>query len=174
MNHVQSGLRGRTFLAATFIGALCGALPSPAQAGTANSNLSVSATVSANCTVSTSAVAFGSVDALSGAAVEGTGGLTVTCTNGTGWTAAAGLGSGSGATFSARRMTSGANLLTYTLFTDSGRATVWGDGTASTAMVTSTGTGAAQSITVFGRIAAGQNNARPGSYADTVAVTITY
>jgi len=146
----------------------------PASAATAGSNLSVSASVSANCTVTTSAMSFGSVDSLSGAAVDGTGGLTVTCTNGTAWTAAAGVGSGSGAAFSGRQMSSGSNLLGYNLFTDSGRATVWGDGSASTATIGNTGTGSAQAVTVYGRIAAGQTSVQPGSYSDTVAVTVTY
>src|SRR5260370_490689 len=53
--------------------------------GTGTINLSVSATVSANCTISTSALAFGSYDPVSAnasAALDGTGGVTVTCTNG--------------------------------------------------------------------------------------------
>lgn len=149
-------------------------LAPPALAQTAGGSLSVSATVTANCTVSTSPLAFGSVNTLSGSNVDGTGGVSVTCTNGTGWTASAGAGSGSGATLASRRLTSGVNLLTYNLFTDAARSTVWGDGSASTATVGNTGTGNAQSFTVYGRIGSGQSSAPAGSYADTVAVTITY
>ena len=105
--------------------------------------------------------------------VDGTG-ATVTCTNGTAWAASAGAGSGTGATLAARKMTAGANLLGYNLYTSSAYTTVWGDGTGSTATIGGTGSGSAQSVTVYGRVAAGQTTVPAGSYADTVAVTITY
>ena len=147
---------------------------SPASAAVANGSLSVDATVTANCTVSTSALAFGNVNTINGQNVDGTGGITVTCTNGTSWTAAAGVGGGSGATFSSRRMTNGSDQLTYNIYTNSGRTTVWGDGTGSTATVGSTGTGTAQNVTIYGRVASGQTGVPAGTYADTVAVTVTY
>lgn len=148
--------------------------PAAATASTANSTLSVDATVTANCTVSTSSLEFGDVDPLSGSNVDGTGGITVTCTNGTTWTAAAGIGSGSGASFTSRRMADGSNLLNYNLYTDESRSSVWGDGTSSTATIGGTGDGSAQSATVYGRIGSGQTSVPPGSYADTVSVTVTY
>ncbi|HEY0113982.1 MAG TPA: spore coat U domain-containing protein [Allosphingosinicella sp.] len=146
----------------------------PAHAGNASSSLSVNATVTANCTVSTSAVAFGSVNTLDGGNVDATGGITVTCTNGTGWSASAGAGAGSGASMATRKMVSGSNLLSYTLFTDASRTAVWGDGTGSTSQITSTGTGSGQSLTIYGRVFAGQASVPAGSYADTVSVTVTY
>ena len=149
-------------------------VPATAIAGTATSTLAVNADVVANCTVSTSALAFGDVDTLSGANVDGAGGLSVTCTNGTGWTASAGVGSGSGASFASRRMTSGSNLLNYNLYTTAARTTVWGDGTGSSATLAGTGSGTAQSVTVYGRVGSGQTGVPAGSYADTVAVTVTY
>ncbi len=149
-------------------------LPAAANAASTSGTLNVSATVTANCTISTSALAFGNVNTISGSNVDGAGAIIVTCTNGTAWTAAAGVGSGSGASFSARNMTGGANLLSYNLFTDGARTSVWGDGTGSTAALASTGTGAAQNIPVYGRIASGQTAVPAGSYADTVSVTVTY
>jgi len=146
----------------------------PAQAGTQSSNLAVSATVNASCTLSTSPLAFGSVDTLSASPVLGTGGLSIACTNGSAWSATAGVGAGAGATFAARRLTSGASTLDYQIFTDAARTTLWGDGTASTAAITGTGTGSAQAVTVYGRIPAGQTTAPAGSYTDTVSVTVTY
>ncbi|HWT12538.1 MAG TPA: spore coat U domain-containing protein [Allosphingosinicella sp.] len=154
----------------------CAALaaPSAASAATTNSTLNVDANVTANCTVSTSPLSFGDVNPLSGTNVDGTGGITVTCTSGTSWTAAAGVGSGSGASFAARRMADGSNLLNYNLYTTSGYNTVWGDGTSSTATVGNTGNGAAQNVTIYGRVASGQTSVPPGSYEDTVSVTVTY
>ncbi len=149
-------------------------IPSLANAATVNGSLPVSATVTANCTVSTSALAFGNVNTISGANVDGAGGLSITCTNGAAWSASAGLGGGSGASFANRRMTSGANLLNYNLFTSAARTTVWGDGTGGTGLLSGTGTGVVQAITVFGRVGSGQTSVRAGSYADTVAVTVTY
>lgn len=146
----------------------------PAQAGTVSSNLAVNATVTANCTVSTSALNFGSVDTLSASPVDGSGGISVTCTNGTGWTAAADIGGGSGASFASRRMSQGANLLSYNLYTDAARSNVWGDGSGSTVTIGNTGTGAVQNVTVYGRIPGSQSSAPAGAYADTVSVTVTY
>ena len=149
-------------------------LATAATAATASSSLNVSATVTANCTVSTSPVAFGTVDPIAGTDVDGAGGITVTCTNGTGWSAAAGVGAGTGATLASRKMASGSDLLSYSLFTNSARTSVWGDGTGSTAAISDTGTGSAQIVAIYGRVGSGQTSAPAGSYADTVAVTVTY
>jgi spore coat protein U-like protein len=149
-------------------------LPAPATAATVSGSLATSATVTANCTISTSALAFGNVDSTSPSNVDASGGLTITCTNGSAWTASAGVGGGSGASYANRRMTAGANLLNYNIYTSAARTTVWGDGTGSTATLGGTGTGSAQSVTVYGRVAGGQTSVPIGSYADTVSVTITY
>lgn len=146
----------------------------PASAGTASSSISVNATVTANCTVSTSPLNFGSVDTLSASPVDGSGAITVTCTNGTGWTAAANVGTGTGATFASRRMSQGVNLLSYSLYTDAGRTSVWGDGSGTTFTVGNTGTGSAQPVTIYGRIPGSQGSVPAGAYADTVSVTVTY
>jgi spore coat protein U-like protein len=157
---------------ATAAVALC--LPAPALAGTVGSNLATSATVTANCTLSTSPLAFGNVDSTSASNVDASGGLTITCTNGSAWTASAGVGAGTGASYLNRKMTAGANLLSYNIYTSAARTTVWGDGTASTATIGGTGTGSAQAVTVYGRVGGGQNTVPVGSYVDTVAVTVTY
>ena len=168
-NTPRSRIAAGTLLVAASFG-----LAAPAAASTVGATLNTSATVTANCTVSTTPLAFGNVNTISGSNVDGSGGLSVTCSNGTAWTASAGVGSGTGASYAGRKMTAGSDLLGYNLYTTSGYATVWGDGTASTGTIGGTGTGSAQSVTVYGRIASGQTTVPPGSYADTVAVTITY
>ena len=60
----------------------------------------------------------------------------------------------------------------YRLFSNSGRTTNWGN-TVGTDTVAGTGSGAVQSLTVYGQIPAGQY-LRPGNYADTITATITY
>jgi spore coat protein U-like protein len=157
---------------ATTLAVIC--LPAPAIAGTASGSLATSATVTANCTVSTTPLAFGNVDSTSASNVDASGGLSITCTNGSAWTASAGVGAGSGASYATRKMTAGSDLLNYNIYTSAARTTVWGDGTASTGTIGGTGNGSAQSVTVYGRVAGGQNGVPVGSYADTVAVTVTY
>jgi len=146
----------------------------PALAQSATDNLAVSADVTENCVVSTTAIAFGNVDVTSGANVDGTGGLSVTCTSGTIWSATAGAGAGTGATNSVRKMASGANLLNYALYTNSARTTLWGDGDADGAAFTGTGSGSAQASIIYGRVPSGQSSVPAGAYADTVVVTVTY
>jgi spore coat protein U-like protein len=151
-----------------------------ASALTASGSLSVTASVSATCTVATSNVAFGTYDPSSGSANNATGSVAVTCTSGSTYTIAldAGANAGTASSFSNRRMKSGSsNYLAYQLYLDSGHATVWGDGTNSSSLNptsgTLTGNGSAQSYTVYGQVTASQYVA-PGSYTDTVNVTVTY
>lgn len=159
-------------VAALMVGAV---VAQPALAADTTSSMDVNATVTANCVVSTTAVAFGNVDVTAGTNVDGTGAFSVTCTSGTAWAASADAGSGTGATLDTRKMANGANLLNYALYTDSARTTVWGDAaTVATAKVSGTGSGSAQSNTIYGRVASGQTSLPAGAYADTVTVTVTY
>ncbi|HEX4739654.1 MAG TPA: spore coat U domain-containing protein [Allosphingosinicella sp.] len=159
---------------AALAASVAAAFTAPADAATTSANLGVSATNSSTCTLSTSPVAFGTMNAVSGSSVDAAGSITVTCTNGTSWSAAADAGSGSGATLATRKLVSGGNLLNYALYTDSARTNVWGDGSSGNSTLSGTGSGSAQNVTVYGRIAAGQTGAPAGSYSDTVSVTVTY
>jgi spore coat protein U-like protein len=162
-------LLGATILGTAILAA------APANAVTANADLGVSATVTSNCVLSTSPVAFGNVDVTSGSNSDAAGSISVTCTNGTAWSASADVGAGTGATLASRKMTSGTDLLNYVLYTDSSRTNVWGDGVGgTTTLISGAGTGSADTRTIYGRVPSGQTAAPSGSYADTVAVTITY
>src|SRR5512141_951416 len=94
----------RTVLFATLVLAVL--FTTPIFAASQTSNLAVSATVITNCSISTTAVAFGNYDPTAatdlGAAGTITGSLKVRCTNGT--AANVGLGLGANATGSTRRM----------------------------------------------------------------------
>lgn len=151
---------------------------STAVAAISTANLAVSATVSNNCTITTSALSFGSYDpvsANSSAALNGTGGVSVTCTSGASTTVALGQGANAntGSTDAAplRRMASGTNRLSYSLYQDAARTAVWGNTVATS--VAHTGTGTSTAITVYGAIAGGQN-VPAGSYTDTVVATVTF
>jgi spore coat protein U-like protein len=139
------------------------------NAATQTSTMGVSATVSTVCSVSANALTFGEV-ALSGA-TSNTTTITATCTNG--GTYNVGLSDGANAAAGQRRLVSGENALNYELYSDSARAVRWGS-TVGTDTVSGTGNGAAQTLTVYGEILAGQILTTGSNYADTVQVTITY
>lgn len=148
----------------------------PAQAASVGNTFQVTATISSSCTVSGGALAFGAIDPLAAATpVDATSTLTVTCTNTTPYAVAlnAGQNAGGASNFTARTMKSGSNTLGYQLYLDTGRSTVWGDGTSSSSTKTGTGTGSAQSLTIYGRIPT-LTGVVPGSYTDTVTVTVSY
>jgi spore coat protein U-like protein len=146
-----------------------------ASAATATANLSVSATVTNNCTISTAAVAFGSYDPVVAHAsvdLDGTGTVVVACTKGA--VATVGLGLGSNASGSTRRMTDGASeFLTYELYQDAGRTTVWGNAGAGLYSPGAAPSKTARNFTVYGRVAANQDVVA-GNYSDTVVATVNF
>jgi spore coat protein U-like protein len=146
------------------------------QAGTATANLGVSANVTANCTITTTDVAFGAYDPITTNAstpLTATGAVSTTCTSGASATITLGQGdnAATGSTDSAplRRMANGSNYMDYNLYSENTYTTVF-DNTTGVAV---TGTGAAVSTTVYGSIPGGQN-LPTGPYADTVLATVTF
>ncbi|HEY2858526.1 MAG TPA: spore coat protein U domain-containing protein [Terracidiphilus sp.] len=134
------------------------------------SSFTVTATVQATCSISATSLAFGTYASV---AINSTSTLSVTCTNTTPYNVGLNAGTASGATVTNRSMTGpGAAKLGYKLFRDSGRTLNWGN-TVGTDTLAGTGTGALQSLTVYGQLTAGQHVA-PGSYADTITATLTY
>jgi spore coat protein U-like protein len=147
-----------------------GTTPVSGQTSTATATISVTATVLSSCTLTAQPLAFGNYSAV---ILNATTTLSVTCTNGSAYTVALDLGTGSGATVSARKMTyNTTNTLNYGLYQDSGHATIWGN-TTGTNTEAGTGTGSLQTLTVYGSIPASQFVV-PGSYSDTVTATITF
>jgi spore coat protein U-like protein len=146
---------------------------SPAWAASVSAQFNVTATVLKNCAVSASDLAFGNYTAGSGSPVTATTTVSVTCTAALPYTVALDGGQTT-SDVSARAMTDGAaHNLSYGLYTTNGYGTVWGDGSAGTSTVAGTGNGAAQAVTVYGRIPASQFVAA-GSYTDRVTVTVNY
>ncbi len=152
-------------------------VPCLAGATTAGNTFQVTATVISSCTVSGTTLNFGSaIDALATATpLDATSTLSVQCTNTTPYAVSLNAGSNAGgaSNFSARAMKSGTRSLPYQLYVDVGHSSVWGDGTASSATSSGTGTGNVQSLSIYGRLPS-LANVVPGSYSDTVTVTITY
>ncbi len=157
----------------------------PALAGSANSNIAISANIDNNCTISTSAVAFGTYDpivAQASSPLNGSGTVTVTCTKGA--AATIGLGLGSNASGSTRRMTDGSsNFLTYEAYqppnTTPGTAcsyaspTVWGTAGANLFTPAAAPNRNARNYNVCGQIPAAQD-LPSGSYTDTVVATVNF
>jgi spore coat protein U-like protein len=156
------------------VGALCAGL---AHSATTTTTFAVTATVQSTCSATATALAFGTY-------VPGAGALTnnstisVKCTKNTPYTVALNAGTSSGGTLAQRLMASGANRLQYNLYTTAPLTSVFGDGTGSTLTVAGTGAGVAtaNSVTVFGQLPDNATNqaAVPGSYSDTITVTVSY
>lgn len=144
-------------------------------AATTTANLPISATVISACSIGTVVgVAFGNYDPTSATPNNATGTIPVTCTNGTTYNIGLGAGTFAGATVTTRRMTGvpPGTPLSYFLYRDAGRTLNWGT-TIGTDTVALTGTGVAQSTTVYGQIPALQA-VTAGTYSDTVLITVTF
>jgi spore coat protein U-like protein len=131
----------------------------------------VTATNATICTVSVANLNFGSTGVLR-TALNATGSITVTCTNAAPYTVALDGGMSGASNPAQRKMAQAAEQITYGLYQDSGRAVPWGD-SVGVSTKAGTGSGLAQTLTVYGRVPA-QNTPTPGTYSDTVVMTISY
>lgn len=120
------------------------------------------------CTVSTTSLNFGVIDPLAGQGVASTSTVTVDCTTAASYTLSASAGNGA---FDQRYLNDGQHQLSYNVYTDSGHTQVFGDGSGISA--TLSGSGTTGSFTLYGYLP-GQPTAVPGSYADSLVVTVTY
>jgi spore coat protein U-like protein len=149
----------------------------PLEAATATSSIAVSTLVANACTISASPLTI-NYDTLSASATDTTTSLSVACTLGDAAIITLGQGSNpaAGSTEAAplrraQNIASPTSLLSYFLYQNSGRTTVWGN-TAGTGL-SYTGTGLTTSTTVYARMPAGQN-VIAGAYTDSITATITY
>jgi len=145
-----------------------------ATIGTSHSTtapFTVTATNTTNCSVSASTLNFGSTGILR-AALDAASSITVTCTSAAPYTVALDGGLSGATDPTQRKMTQAGQSVTYGLYQDASRATPWG-GSVGVNTVAGTGSGLAQSFTVYGRVPA-QNTPAPGTYSDTVVLTISY
>ncbi|NMN03847.1 MULTISPECIES: spore coat U domain-containing protein [unclassified Novosphingobium] len=148
--------------------------PESAFAGAGANNLSVSATVSSSCSItSTTALAFGTATA-SSLPLDGQGAISFTCTNTTPWMVYGDVGQN--ASGSQRRMINSGQYLAYNIYADSGRTAVFPVALSSLGAGNTggTGTGLSQTVTVYGRIPAGTALPAPGTYTDTIVLTLNW
>lgn len=162
-------------------------ISSPAFAGVGTGTFTAQTQVNANCTLSTSAVAFGSYNPIGAnqtSDLNSIGTITIACVKGTAPTI--GLGLGANASGTSRRMqdtTVPGNYLPYELYLPSGTApnaacsfpgaTVWGTSGANLFTPGAAANTSARTYNVCGTIAAGLNPAI-GSYQDTVVATVNF
>jgi spore coat protein U-like protein len=132
--------------------------------------LLVTAQAEANCTISTTSVAFGSYDVFSATPRDANGTVQIDCTPRENIQVT--LSSGSSSVFNPRTLRSGSNILNYNLFRNAARTQIWGDGSAGTS-TSSANNVRNTTLTVYGRVPAAQD-AAVGNYADTIVATVIF
>lgn len=165
----------KSLFGALTVGALI--VAAPAFAAT-TADVAISATVVSSCSITALPVAFGDYDALSLTPNDANGSVAVTCSVGSLpkiWLGQ-GLNAGAGSTAAVpvRRMVSGGtNFLSYQLYQEVLRTTVWGGTDASSpAALPALGIAAVTSV-IYGRIPVNQTST-VGAYTDTVVATVNF
>ena len=144
----------------------------------------------ATCTVSSTGMAFGSYQPLTFAGKltsvdqTSTANVKVVCTGLLalgGYTISLGSSTyGTGNLISTRYLnntTNGGPYMAYNIFTESTYTTIWGNGstgslvTGTSALIIGTST---NNHTVYGKVLAGQNTLKAGSFSDSLTMTLTY
>lgn len=133
------------------------------------------ALVHAACTVSAGgSLAFGAYNPYSSTAKDSTTTVSVSCNLPQSYNVGLNAGTAPGATVTTRKLSSGANQMAYSLYRDAARTANWGQ-----TVGVDTVSGSVSVVvtpvnhTVYGRIPALQN-LPPGSYADTITVTVNF
>ena len=163
-----TGADVQIYYAYSTVASSCSTLTSGRQAP---ATFNVQATVISRCTVMAGELNFGSVGLIN-TNIDATNTISIACTAGA--PSSIGLNNGiSGATSpSQRHMSSAQGSIVYGIYANSGRSIVWGDVNNGQAQG-GTGTGLTQNFKAFGRVPP-QTSPPPGSYADTIVVTVTY
>lgn len=145
--------------------------PSCTASGSDNFDFQASASVASRCQIGTASdMNFGSAPSNFAANIDQLSTITMTCTRNTAWQV--GLDNGQNALGTTRRMAGAAGYVAYELYRNNARNQRWGT-TVNTDTLTGSGTGVAQGLTVYGRVAP-QAPMPAGAYSDKITVTVTY
>ncbi|MCQ8897100.1 spore coat U domain-containing protein [Limnobacter humi] len=143
------------------------------MAATTTGTLNVSATVTDYCELGATTVSLNlgsytpAADSTQNTVIQ------VRCTLGTTYNVGLGLGTyASGSTRRLRHATDNTVYMNYELYQSDG-TTVW-QAPGQAGVVSSTGTGASQNLTVVGKIPSAQWGVKQGSYSDSVVITVTF
>jgi len=141
------------------------------------------AAASWTCSVSATGPNFGVYNPFAAPPDEANGTVIANCTllsgNAATVTLTDSFSTGSSGTYANRTLLSGANVLNYNLYYDAAYTEIRGDGTggsqtgSATLNLTKANPTQTASGTIYGKLNAGQNVA-PGTYTDTIVVTITF
>jgi len=156
-------------------------------AGSLQGQMNVQITVGSGCTVTNgtndgSNNAFGNLtfgsyadlaNIVNGRSVGSGGGSSfgVKCSQGTAYSVA--LDSGQNASGNQRRMQHNGEFVNYDLYQDTSRSQAWGNGSNGGTTLAGVGTGNNSELVVYGRVPA-QTTPSPGTYLDTVQVTVAW
>jgi spore coat protein U-like protein len=127
------------------------------------------------CQISSQVLSFGTIEPLSSADITSIGGLNVNCSGGpVSYTIHLSEGHGS---MAQRVMRSGSKNLNYNLYTSNSYSNVLGDGTGGSLAINgfSTNSTSDSSYSVYGKVSnIGLSIIEPGTYTDSISVTIFY
>ncbi|GAB3788154.1 Csu type fimbrial protein [Dyella agri] len=145
--------------------------------GSNTATFDVTLTLQANCGITANPLNFGTAGVLT-TAINQQSTLSVTCTNTTPYNVGLDAGTVTGSTVAGRLMagtTTGNTGTTvgFQLYQDSGHTTVWGN-TQGTNTVGGTGTGAAQTINVYGQVPPQGTTPKPDTYQTTITATVYF
>ena len=172
---MKSSIRLVTVALGVTVAALVISVWTPASAQSPQTaTLAVTATVANGCTITTTPLAFGAYDPVVANAttgLSGTGGVVITCTKSA--ITHIGLGLGSNALASVRRMVLGTDFLNYELYQDAAHGTVWGTVGAAMLSPVAAPSKAARTFSVYGLVPPAQDVAA-GSYTDSVVATVNF
>jgi len=161
-------------LSAAIIAVLPGLAGAAVYSKSTPASFDVTMKIVADCTISANGIDFGQTQGVLGSAVTGSSAISVTCTNTTPYNVGLNAGTGTGSSGTTRYMNgTGANTNTvkFNLYQQQG-STPWGN-TQGTDTMAGTGTGAAQTLTVYGEIPA-QASPTPDSYKSTITATVYF
>lgn len=138
-----------------------------------NVPFTVSAAYGGSCTVSATAMDFGSRGVLD-TGTDASNTIAVTCASGTGYTISLSGGNSGASDPTQRRLSDPGDteFITYGIYRDAARSLPWGS-TIGSNTVAGTGSGSAQNYTAYGRVPA-QTTPSAQIYSDTIVVTVTY
>jgi spore coat protein U-like protein len=153
--------------------------PAAFAASPQTANLTLSATVINNCTISTTPVAFGNYDPLSGSVTQASGTVVITCTKNAATTIW--LGNGNNFLVNRQMKDSGAQLMAYELYQPASNAAGavcaytqrWGTTGSEIFSPTAAPSKAARTYNVCGQIAAGLDLAA-AVFNDSVVATVNF
>jgi len=127
-----------------------------------------------DCTVTGTAINFGSYDTFAASPLDADGDIGITCKESIAYTIRLDPGQKLDGGFNPRKMrSSNGYILNYNLYIDTARTKIWGNGTGSTITQSGVGTGKRELFTVYGRIP-GRQNVAVGAYSDRISITVEW